>query len=93
MEVNGLRIKCNFHQDSTKRKRPQTTEEILLQISTALLIDENSNTITKILFLNGHTNYILLDRRDNKCDALEDLHRFVYDKNGNDIQPHLDAVP
>ena len=93
MEVDGKSIKYNCHPNNRYKPTPQLTEEVLSNVSTPLLIDESSPAVSKIVFPNGRINYVFLAKRDSKCDALTDLHRFLYDENGSSIQSHLDIVP
>ena len=87
MHVNGQVTKY------TKKTSPQMTESILSQLSEPPLINEHSNAITKIVFPNGTINYVFHARRDSKCEALSDLHQYLYDDKGQDIQDLLNAVP
>ena len=93
MEVDGKSIEYYCHPNNKEKPTPQMTEEILSNISPPILIDESSSAVSKIVFPNGRINYVFLARRDSQCDALADLHRFVYDENGTDIQTHLNMVP
>ena len=93
MKVNGKLIDYYCHPNNRDKPTPQMTEDILSKVSTPILIDETSPSVSKILSPNGRINYVFLARRDSKSDALADLHRFVYDKNGTDIQTHLNMVP
>ena len=69
------------------------TEEILAQLSEPPIIDKHSKALTKIVFPNGTINYVFHAHRDSKCEALSQLHQYLYDEEGMDIQDLLNAVP
>lgn len=78
--------------DKQPRKRLQLTQEAVESLH-APVIDEHSGEVEKIIFPNGKVNAVIQARRDTKCIALRELHHFLVDGEGKEIDTLLDKLP
>ena len=55
-------------------------------------IDELSDELTAIHFINGTMNYVLNAQRNCECEHLHKLHAILSENAGLELEGHIDAV-